>query len=48
MVDALLGPKVTLDEVRGWKVEVDRLEGSALAGKGVAGSGVQRRAVNAP
>lgn len=30
LVDALLGPKVTLDEVRRWKVEVDQLEGSAL------------------
>ena len=32
LVDALLGPKVTLEEVRGWKIEIDRLEGSATVG----------------
>lgn len=32
LVDSLLGPKVTLGEVRQWKKEVDKLQGSATKG----------------
>lgn len=32
LVDSLLGPKVTLGEVRQWKREVDKLQGSATKG----------------